>query len=123
MLNQQNSEGGNEDKGEERSIQLVIAGKHSAKPLELLKETLDQVTLPVSIPIYRPWIRNIDFRRYGIACSPSKDIVSDGFCVVSFVSRDVAAFGLNLTHGMSGIMVSATAEQKGHRIPRPSTMA
>ena len=85
MLNQQNSEGGNEDKGEERSIQLVIAGKHPTKLLEFLKETLDQVTLPVSMPIHRPWIRNIDFRRYGIASSPGDDIVSDGFCVVIFV--------------------------------------
>ena len=89
MLNQQNSEGGNEDKGEERSIQLVIAGKHTLR--------IKQVTLPVNMPIHMPWIRLIDFRRYGMACSPSDDTVSDGFCVVSFVSRDVAASGFNLT--------------------------
>ena len=34
MLNQENNDGGNQNKSEERSIQFVIAGKHHAKPLE-----------------------------------------------------------------------------------------
>ena len=46
MLNQQNDNGSNEDKGEERSIQLVIVGKHPTKALEFLEKTLNQINDP-----------------------------------------------------------------------------
>ena len=42
-LNQQNSDSGNVNEGEKRSIQFVISGGDSAKPFELLEETFSQM--------------------------------------------------------------------------------
>ena len=47
------------NKNQERGVQLVIFGSNSAKPLDFLKETLDQMPLFAQMPIYRPGIRNI----------------------------------------------------------------
>ena len=63
MLKQQNSDGGEVNKSEERSIQLVIPCGDPAKPFELLEEALNQMALFIEPPIYRPWIRNIALRR------------------------------------------------------------
>ena len=38
MLDQQNDNGNNQDKGKERGVEFVIASKYPAKPFELLKE-------------------------------------------------------------------------------------
>ena len=43
VLNQQNSDGSQVNKGEKRSIQLVISGGNSAKLFELLEEALNQM--------------------------------------------------------------------------------
>ena len=45
MLNQQNSDSGQVNKGEKRSNQLDISGGDSAKPFELLEEALNQMAL------------------------------------------------------------------------------
>ena len=45
VLNQQNSDGSQVNKGEKRSVQLVISGGNSAKPFELLEEALKQMAL------------------------------------------------------------------------------
>ena len=43
MLNQQNEDRGQVNKGEERSVQLVISGGNSAKPFEFLEEAFNQM--------------------------------------------------------------------------------
>jgi hypothetical protein len=45
VINQQNSDSGQVNKGEKRSNQLVIPGGESAKPFELLEEALNPMAL------------------------------------------------------------------------------
>ena len=52
------------DKRQERGIKLVIASKYPAKPVELLKEAFNQMARLVGVPVYKPWIVNIAFRRF-----------------------------------------------------------
>lgn len=52
VLFQQKNKRGNEDEGQERGIEFIIAGEYPAKPFELLKEAFDQMVLFVSVPIY-----------------------------------------------------------------------
>ena len=68
-LNQQNSDRGKVNESEKRDIQFVISGGDPAKPLELLEKTLNQMTLFIQPPVYRPWIRNIALWRDHIAGS------------------------------------------------------
>ena len=51
MLNQQNSDRGEVNKGEKGSIQLVIPCGNPAKPFELLEEALNQMALFIQPPI------------------------------------------------------------------------
>lgn len=67
MLNQQNSDRDQVNKGEKRDIQFVIPCGNPAKPFELLEEALNQMAFFIQPPIYRPWIRNIALRRDHIA--------------------------------------------------------
>ena len=67
MLNQQDSNSGKVDEGQKRDIQLVISGGNSTKPLDFLKETLDQMSFLVQVPIHRPRFGNIALRRDHIA--------------------------------------------------------
>ena len=120
MLNQQSNNRSNQYKCKERVIQLVIASKYPAKPFDLLKETLDQMSFPVGVVIHWPRFRGVVLRRYGIARLLTDDIISDCFCAISLVAKDVAVLDLNLTeqwYGVFGIMIITTAEQKGNRIP------
>ena len=45
VLNQQNSDGSQVNKGGKRSVQLIISGSDFAKAFELLEEALNQMTL------------------------------------------------------------------------------
>ena len=63
VLNQQDSNSGKVDEGEKRDIQFVVSGSNSPKPLDFLKETLNQMPLLVQMPIYGPGLGNIFLRR------------------------------------------------------------
>ena len=67
VLNQQDSDRGQVNKGKKRSIQLVIPCGNPAKPFELLEEALNQMALFIQPPIYRPRLRNIALWRDHIA--------------------------------------------------------
>ena len=67
MLKQQNSDGGKINEGEKGSIQLVISGGNSAKPLDFLEKALHQMALLIQMPVNRPGIGNIALRRDHIA--------------------------------------------------------
>ena len=69
MINQQNSDSSQVNKGEKRSNQLVIPGGESAKLFELLEEALNQMALFIYPPINQPRLRNIALRRDHIAVS------------------------------------------------------
>ena len=51
MLNQQNSDRSQINKGKKRSIQFVISGGNPAKPFDFLKETLNENLSSLFLPI------------------------------------------------------------------------
>ena len=51
------------DEGQERDIKFVIACKYLAKPLEFLKEAFNQMAFFVSVPVHKPQIVDVAFRR------------------------------------------------------------
>ena len=63
MLKQQNGDGGKRNESEEGTIQSVISGSDSAKPLDLLEEALHQIALLIQGPLYRPGIGDVALGR------------------------------------------------------------
>lgn len=63
VLKQQDSNSSKVDEGQKRDIQFVISGSNSPKPLDILKETLNQIPLLVQMPIYGPGVGKIFLRR------------------------------------------------------------
>ena len=68
MQLQQNGNSGNMDEGQERGIELVVASKYPAKPFELLKEAFNQMAFLVGVPVHKPRIVDVAFRRNRIDC-------------------------------------------------------
>ena len=119
VLFQQNGDSGNVDEGQKRSVEFVIASKHSAKPLEFLKEAFNQVPFFVGIPINRPRIGNIALGRNRIGGFLRINIVADRFCTVCLIAQNIAPLNVDLAeqgYGVLGIVVIAGTEQKSKRI-------
>ena len=119
MLNQQNDNGSNQDKGKEGGVEFVVACKNSAKPFELLKETFNQMPLLVGVPVYGPRVVDIVLWRDRIGGVLGKAKFTNCFCAICFVTKNIAALDLNLAeqgYRMFGVMVISGTEQKGHRI-------
>ena len=119
MLFQQNDNGGNENKGEEGRIQLVVASKNSAEPFEFLEEALYQMALFVDMPIYWPWVLYIALWRGRISGIMSHNVIPYGLSSVRFISKDIAARYIHFIKqrdSMFGIMLITWAKQECQRI-------
>ena len=77
MLFQQDSDSGEVNESPKRSVEFVIAGRYLMKPLEFLKEALNQMAILVGIPTYRPWIADIALWRDRIGSILQIDVFSD----------------------------------------------
>ena len=121
MLLQQNNNSRDEDKGQEGIVELVVAGKNSAEPFELLEKAFHQMAFLIGMPVYRPWIVGAALRRDRIGGPLGNDVLADCFGVVCFVAEDIAALNFYLTEQRDcvlGIMVIPSAEQKVQGIPQ-----
>ena len=119
MLFQQDSDSGDVDERQKRSVKLVIASEYSTKPLEFLKEALNEMALLVGIPIYRPWIVDITLRWDRINSILGNDIFPDRFRTVCFVAEDIASRNIDLAEQrdrVNRIVIIAGTEQKSQRI-------
>ena len=102
-------------KCQERNVELVIASKYPAKPLESLEERLNQMPFFVSIPIHRPRISCITLWWNGICGFLRINICPDGFRSVGLITKDVTSLDIDLAeqgNGVYRIMVTAGTEQK-----------
>ena len=115
MLFQQNDNGSDKDKGKERRVELVVAGKDPAKPFDFLKETFNQMALLIGMPIHRPRDVAVALWRDRVGSVLGNDVRTDRFGIVRFVTKYVVALDINLAEQrdcMLGIMVVPSAEQK-----------
>lgn len=97
MLFQQDRDSADINEGQERGIEFIIAGKYPTKPLELLEETLHQMTLPVNMPIDRPWVGGRILWRDRISGVLGRNVLPNHLGTIGFIPQDIAAFNIDLT--------------------------
>ena len=109
MLFQQNSDCANINKGQERSVKFIITREYSSKPFQLLKKTLNQMTLFVGIPIYVPRIDHVAFGRNRIGRILRINVVSYHLSAIGLVPKNIAPLNIDLAEqGDSMCCVTST---------------
>ena len=119
MLFQQNSDCANINKGQERSVKFIITREYSSKPFQLLKKTLNQMTLFVGIPIYVPRIDHVAFGRNRIGRILRINVVSYHLSAIGLVPKNIAPLNIDLAEqgdSMCCVMFIAGTQQKNQRI-------
>ncbi len=119
MLFQQDSNSANINESQKRRIKLIIASKNPTKPLELLEETLHQMTLLVNVPIDGPWVSGRSLWRDRISSVLGSNILPNGLGTIGFITQNIAAFNIDLTeqfNRVDRIVILARREQESEWI-------
>ncbi len=95
MSFQQNGNSANVNERQERGIELVIAGKDSSEPFELLEKALDQMAFLVSMPVHRPRITAVVLWWNSISCTLGSNVLKDHSGTICLVSKNIASLGVN----------------------------
>ena len=119
VLYQQNGKRSDGNECQESIIGFIITSGNSAKPLEFLKEALDQMTLFVYPPIAFPRVRGVVSGRYGVHSSLRSDVITDRLRPIGFITQHITFWQLCLGkqfHRMNRIVIISLGQHEFNRV-------